>query len=252
MDIIRRINLAMDAEIIVESVQPELEELMRIAASPSRFDGPKQFKQYLTEGTILNVNTLASQIIGVPSGQYLIYSLDSSKAILIPTSAITVQENEFRDQPRPSEVYTKDLIKLWNKIEILTESDPAALPQNQDQLGAPGEPGESGGPSWSQNIGKPRGKKEQIATSDQRSKWPRDKQAKGAAEASGKTQQEIATAASKIAGEQISEPDVSRALAASGTPSSRMPELHRAAAIASAMGSTIEQVFGTKIGKGAH
>lgn len=245
LNILDSIDRAIGREALLEDMQHDLQEMTRIATSAHRFDNQEQFKQYLTEGALLNINSFASQLIGVPEGEYLIYNLGPDKTILVPTR--TMQETDFRHKPKAFEVFTPVLTGSWSRFEILTE---AGMP---GELGEPGEPGEPDPDDVEQLPPKqPYGRKEQLAISVARSKWPRDRQAKGAAEASGKSQKEISDAASAIAGEHVSEPDVSRALAAADTPSSRMPELHRAAAIAAACGGTIEQVFGNKIGHTAH
>ena len=107
-----------------ENTSHTLDEMVRMASSTSRFDSKKQFAQYLTEGTILNVNKLVSMSIGIPCGEYVVYRITPEKSVLIPTSDMRAEETDFAGKPQGYEIASNRLLGCWNKIDnTLTEDD---------------------------------------------------------------------------------------------------------------------------------
>jgi DNA-binding XRE family transcriptional regulator len=194
-----------------------VEEMIRIATSPRRFDNERQFSKFLTEGVLLNVNRLVSLNIGIPQGEYVVYSITPKKAMLIPTAEVTVQETDFSKSPKTFEVYTDKLLGCWNKIEgTITEDE------------------DSGG---SQQNAPPRrfGHKEIEQTSV--SKYPDVPEVVSALEKAGKTQKEVA---SEIG---VHPSTVSRYKRATSKKGGRVPSLGSALKLADATGADVEAMF---------
>jgi ribosome-binding protein aMBF1 (putative translation factor) len=210
--------LATSAKFKSDDTQLALEEMIRITASPRRFDNKRQFSQYLTEGIILNVNRLVSQNIGIPQGEYVLYNITQEKAMLVPTSEITVQETDFSKSPKMFEVYTNKLLGCWNKIEgTITEDD-----SNGDQQ---------------QQQPKHYGRKEIEQKS--RSKYGNVPEVVSALEKAGKTQEEVADEIG------VHPSTISRYKHASTSKTGgRVPSLGSALKLADATGGSIEAMFG--------
>lgn len=63
------------------------------------------FGPVISEGSIFSVNTMASEILGVPEGRYLIQSIEDNKCMLVSTS-------EASD--KPFEVFKRTLEGFHN------------------------------------------------------------------------------------------------------------------------------------------
>ena len=192
-----------------------VEEMMRVATSPQRFDNQDQFSNYLTEGVVLNVTRLVSQSIGIPQGEYVLYSVTPEKAMLVSTEEVTVQETDFSKSPKSFEVYTDKLLGCWNKIEgTITEADganPKAPPRRY-------------------------GHKE-IEQKAQ-SKYKNVPEVVSALERAGKTQEEVADEIG------VHPSTVSRYKHATSKKGGRVPSLGAALKLADATGGNIEAMFG--------
>ena len=195
-----------------------VEEMMRLATSSRRFDNRGQFSRFLTEGVVLNINKLVSQSIGIPQGEYVIYNITAEKAMLVPTTEITVQETDFSNSPRSFEIYTNKLLGCWNKIEgTITEAD-------DDDAGGPATPP------------KRYGRKEIEQTSH--SKYKSVPEVVSALERAGKTQEEVADEIG------VHPSTVSRYKRATSKRGGRVPSLGKALELADATGGNIEAMFG--------
>ena len=199
------------------STRLALEEMIRITTSPRRFDNKNQFAQYLTEGVVLNINRLVSQGLGIPQGEYVLYNITTEKAMLVPTTEVTVQETDFTKSPKTFEVYTNRLLGCWNKIEgTITEAEGDA-----DETGKP-----------------PRryGRKEIEQKS--KSKYKNVPEVVSALERAGKTQEEVADEIG------VHPSTVSRYKHATSRKGGRVPSLGAALKLADATGGNIEAMFG--------
>jgi DNA-binding XRE family transcriptional regulator len=194
-----------------------LEEMVRITTSPRRFDNKNQFSKFLTEGVVLNVNRLVSQGIGIPQGEYVLYSITPEKAMLVPTTEITMQETDFSKAPKTFEVYTNKLLGCWNKIEgTITEDDGTATNPNAPP--------------------KRFGRKE--IEQKARSKYKSVPEVVSALERAGKTQEEVADEVG------VHPSTVSRYKHATSKKGGRVPSLGAALKLADATGGNIEAMFG--------
>jgi DNA-binding XRE family transcriptional regulator len=199
-----------------DNTQLALEEMMRITSSPRRFDDKDQFSRYLAEGVVLNINRLVSQGIGIPQGEYVLYSITGKKAMLVPTAEVTVQETDFSRSPKSFEVHTSKLLGCWNKIEGTITED-----ETINQKGKP-----------------PRrfGHKEIEQTS--KSKYKSVPEVVSALERAGKTQEQVADEIG------VHPSTVSRYKHATSKKGGRVPSLGKALELADATGGNIEAMFG--------
>lgn len=203
-------------------VDSTLQEMVNIASSNARFDSQDEFRKYLTEGVMLNINKIASTYIGIPAGEYVIYDLNNAKATLIPTALATVQETDFGKTNEHYEVFTRNLLSIWNKAE-------RALVEGPDNLDDP---------KWRSKLpNQALGNKEKVQNSDSNSKYPRSPETKAAIAASGKSQEAIAQELN------VSPSTVSRWTAQTGE-GARLPSIKHAMELANATGTDIEAMFG--------
>ena len=199
------------------STRLALEEMMRITTSPRRFDNKNQFSQFLAEGVVLNVNRLVSQSMGIPQGEYVLYSITPEKAMLVPTAEVTVQETDFSKSPQSFEIHTNKLLGCWNKIEgTITENEGDA-----DETGKP-----------------PRRFGHKEIEQKAKSKYKNVPEVVSALERAGKTQEQVADEIG------VHPSTVSRYKHATSRKGGRVPSLGSALKLADATGGNIEAMFG--------
>jgi len=107
-----------------DRVAKEFNTLLSGTFSQERFDGLKQFSDYLCEGALLNINTLASNSLSIPAGEYMVWVTDVGHTMLVPTKER--REDVFEDITDQYEIQTANLLKHWNKIEraLVEEQEP--------------------------------------------------------------------------------------------------------------------------------
>jgi len=232
--ILDKLDTAFGAAQISESVGEDLlAEMIRVTSSPDRFDSPTDFARYLTEGILLNVNRLISRAINIPQGEYIVYSITPNKAMLVPTTDVSVQETDFSSMPRAFEVHTGQLLGCWNKAERILAERAAPIP-----------PSQGGGES---NL-KRKAKREKIQDVSKgeygNMKYARDPNFRSEREAHDLSLDDIV----QRLGGTVDKSTVSRWGAAGGTPSSRVPSGENMIKLAE-LGIDPETFTG-KVGKG--
>ena len=194
-----------------ENTSRTIDEMVRMASSPRRFDSRQQFARYLTEGTLLNVNRLVSLSINIPCGEYVVYRMTPQKSVLVPTSEITVEHTDFTRAPKAYEVFNTQLLGCWNKIDkTLTEDEFEGNEDGPEIVNRQGE------------LESPEGRVHNV-----------DQNIAGAIRSSGKTQKEIADECG------VGEPTVSRWKNQGATDGARLPSLKHAKDLLSAVGGDI-------------
>ena len=171
----------------------------------------EEFAEYLTESILFNVNKLISRAINIPQGEYMVYSIGPEKAMLVPTSELSVQETDFASLPRMFEIHTGQLLGCWDRAERLLS----------ERAASPGfDPGRS---AQSKKNLERRGKRRKIQDVTRGSygnmKYPRDTDFRSEREAHDLSLDDIV----QRLGGTVDKSTVSRWGAAGGTPSSRMP-----------------------------
>lgn len=82
----------------------------------TRFDSLSEFKNYLTEGALLNINKLSSKALSVPCGDYIVWTTDVGHTMLVPIKQPDTEVFESKGDDG-YEVYTNKLINTWNTLE---------------------------------------------------------------------------------------------------------------------------------------
>lgn len=211
-----------------QKISADLNKLIESATSKCRFDSRTAFKKHIQESSLLNVTKMLSNYIGIPYGEYIIHNVNSNSTVLIPTNDIKA-ESEVLSVPKQYTVSTKQLFQHWNKAErVVAEADTGAEFDDSEHQ------------DWVDNLpGQGYGKKDKVQ--DTHSKYPRSSQTKGAIEASGKDQEDIADAIG------VHPSTVSRWTAKSGE-GSRLPSMKNALALSSQTGQDIESMFSVNQG----
>ena len=123
---------------IDESLNTELETLLTIAANPNCFNSAPDLKLHLTEGSLLNVTTLASQYLSIPSGEYVVWTTPSKNTLLVPTTEVRSQGDFLATEaPVQFEISTAKLLGAWNKLERViaeTRLQPSTIFESIAQL----------------------------------------------------------------------------------------------------------------------
>lgn len=119
---------------VEDRVTEEFNTLLSGTFSPERFDDPRQLRDYLCEGALLNISRLASSTLSIPAGEYMVWLTDIGHTMLVPTK----EEKEYQDVLEgfsdQYEVLTPDLLKNWSKVEkVLAEENEPFNPSHQPQ-----------------------------------------------------------------------------------------------------------------------
>lgn len=111
----------------VDTVVEEVGTLIALAADRRRnFASEQQFKQFLAEGTLLNINCLSSQALSIPHGEYLVLVSNPDKSVLVPTS----EDRDVVAKPRQYEIHTPQLLGAWNKIARSISEEQSVGPES--------------------------------------------------------------------------------------------------------------------------
>lgn len=114
---LRRRHLGLDMLTESTCVGLELVGLMRLAAGAG-FTSKKHFQHHLCEGLLLNVNTLASKALAIPSGEYVVWLTDAGHTMLVPTSANQRHGDIVHgESAQRYDVLTPKLVGCWSKLE---------------------------------------------------------------------------------------------------------------------------------------
>ena len=230
-------------------VATSLSEMIRVASSSTRFDSPEEFREYLTEGILLNVNRLISRAISVPQGEYMVFSISPEKAMLIPTTEMSMQETDFTTAPGGFEIHTNSLLGCWDKAEKLL-AERAVPPQFKSQTNPQDDQqdDQQDNQQSERNLER-KGKRRNIQDVDKGTfgnmKYPRDADFRSEREAHSYSLDDIVD---RLGG-SVNKSTVSRWGAKGGTPSSRMPSGENIIKLAQ-MGIDPE-TFTDKVDKGA-
>lgn len=177
-----------------------------ISMAGNGFSSPQEFKKFLVEGAILNINKLSSTYIGLPVGEYVVYNITPEQAVLVP---MPEKEDVYAESPKSHEVHTQDLLGIWDKTQ-------RTIAEKQE-IGGKGR------------------KKAGIQRT--RSKYPRNSEVVGAFEASGKSQEDLAASCG------VEPPQISRIKNQSGA-GARKPSVDLAVCVANQTGQSVEDMFG--------
>lgn len=112
----------------------EFEMLISGSNSPNRFHNQSHFVEYLCEGALLNITQLASNVLSIPSGEYLVWVTDVGHTMLVPTRDNKKDSEVLEHYQDRYEILTSDLLKHWNKMErTLSEEDKPWNPAHKSE-----------------------------------------------------------------------------------------------------------------------
>jgi len=149
-----------------------MNEMIRLATSPARFDSQKEFGTNLSEGLLLNVSPMVSQSLMVPPGEYVVWTTNRDHTTLVPTSDVT-SEAEILHAAPSYKMPTSRLLGYWNSMERVI--------------------GEAGGfDKTPEDLKKSSNKASSFKMKHPGRIHPIDTKVSSSIEASGKSQQEIA------------------------------------------------------------
>lgn len=107
----------------VKSIEEDIDTMIDVSGSLSAFRDKTELEKYLSEGSLLNVSTLASKALSIPSGGYMVWASDNSNTMLVPTKPLLAQE-VFEGYADQYELFTPDLLNNWHTIgKIIAEDE---------------------------------------------------------------------------------------------------------------------------------
>lgn len=111
----------LDRRLNTIAIEEEVNTIIDTLFSNNGFDNISEFRNYLTEGALLNINVLASKALSIPSGQYMVWATDAGTTMLVPCKTTN---REVFENHRTETIHTSRLMQQWNKInKILAESE---------------------------------------------------------------------------------------------------------------------------------
>ena len=119
----------LDQALMPDTIVEHFEQLFTINTSPARFKDQRHFNDYLTEGSLLNITSLASKSLSIPSGEYMVWVTDVGHTMLVPTQQMSHNTEVFENATQQYEIATPDLLQNWNQIERIIEEDKSEPPE---------------------------------------------------------------------------------------------------------------------------
>jgi hypothetical protein len=121
---------------VVEEIDTMLDEGI------DAFDSPKELKEYLTEGSLLNIGKISADALSIPNGKYMVWTSDVGHTMLVP---IRDRDDEvFESKGDQFEVLTPALLGNWKGVsKCLSEEQPPEF-QSQEEGGEDKQKGERG------------------------------------------------------------------------------------------------------------
>ena len=108
-----------------DQIVEEFDMLIDASMSLARFDNQSELASHLTEGALLNINTLGAHALSVPAGEYLVWVTDVGHTLLVPTQDKKAYSEVFGEFKISYDVLTPTLLNNWPKIErVLKEEEP--------------------------------------------------------------------------------------------------------------------------------
>lgn len=126
----QKLTNAVNDDVLTE----DFDQLLKNATSPNAFKNSAELKQHITEGALLNINTMGTKAFSIPSGEYMVWLTDAGHTMLVPTNTISRTPDVFehtqdtielstRDMLKKFNCFTKTLAESWNEEESWNEAD---------------------------------------------------------------------------------------------------------------------------------
>lgn len=102
------------------SIEEDANTIIDTIGLSNGFDNVSEFRNYLSEGALLNINVLASKALSIPSGEYVVWATDAGTTLLLPSKATS---KEVFENHKMEQIHTSKLMQNWNRInKVLAES----------------------------------------------------------------------------------------------------------------------------------
>ena len=86
---------------------PRMESV--VTDSESVFDSKKELEEHISEGSLLNITTMASDNLAIPSGEYVVWATNSGTTVLVPTNLADVVNGLVPELQEKYDIYTSKL-----------------------------------------------------------------------------------------------------------------------------------------------
>lgn len=222
-----------------ENAEFETTKMLRLAKSTKAFHSKDEMQEYLTEGSILNVNTLSSKALSIPCGEYIVWNDQAGIAQLVPTASVT-KDPEIYTKQESVNIFRSKLINNWNKLEKSISEAAGDEAEDQDE--------DTAAEKREQNIKNLRqGSPDEVGIQTFGSEVD-NTQFKGAIERADMTLSQVADAV------DVDVSTISRMLRdkrpGSGDPKGRLPSIELATKIADVVGTTVDNLgFANRVRK---
>lgn len=87
------------------------------------FSSQKDFLNYLSEGAMLNINKVCSEIFSIPYGKYVVWEVNNKNAILLPLSSDKPTEALLPENDKTYDIVTNKLIANWQQLGMINEDE---------------------------------------------------------------------------------------------------------------------------------
>lgn len=114
---------------LMEQQDNEVAEMIRLSESIGRFDGSDELGEFLCEGVMLNINTMAAQSLLIPPGKYMVTVHDAGHSVLVPLPSM---DEDVTTLPKSYDIVTDKLIGVWNKLERVLGEDEERVADDDD------------------------------------------------------------------------------------------------------------------------
>lgn len=125
-----KLNLRLNVD---STIEEDFDVLMDLSGSLRTFKSQEELKSHLSEGSLLNINRIASKALSVPCGEYMVWTTDAGTTMLVPTSETRPTQEVYEDRGDSYEVLTPELMRNWNTVErVLAEDENTPPPPKGD------------------------------------------------------------------------------------------------------------------------
>lgn len=111
----------MKSQTIEEKLNLKLQHL--IETPTGHFTSRNDFIKYLSEGAMLNINKMCSEIFSIPYGKYVVWEVNEKNAVLMPLGSDRNNESLLPEDNKTYDVVTNKLVDNWRQIGMLNEEE---------------------------------------------------------------------------------------------------------------------------------
>lgn len=124
---VEKLNLRLNSD---SAIEEDFDVLVDLSGSLRTFKSPDEFRDHLSEGSLLNINRLASKALSVPCGEYIVWTTDAGTTMLVPTSETRPTQEVYEGKGESYEIMTPKLLNNWGTMERVLAEDENEPPKN--------------------------------------------------------------------------------------------------------------------------